>query len=71
MIVQVDNIWSTPSALYLRVTVWPNDRSWRKRFDKQIPVAEIAPEALHALMMTLRPERDPDDTSERDQLPLF
>lgn len=67
MDVQVDNIWCTPSTLHLRVTVWPDGKQWRRRFDSHIPLEDIPVEALQALSryVSRNPASYPED------VPLF
>lgn len=50
MKVQVDNVWATPSALHMRVTVWADDNRWRHRYDVHVPREEISPEAIAVLL---------------------
>lgn len=50
MKVQVDNVWATPSALHMRVTVWSDNSAWRHRYDVHVPASEIAPEAISLLV---------------------
>ena len=67
MQVTVDNVWSSPSTLHCRVTVWGPGDAWRHRYDVAVPLEDIPQEALRGL-------RDHAGTSEvRDlhQLPLF
>ena len=68
MICDVDNLWATPSGLHLRVTVWPDDRRWRRRFDETVLWADVPDEVMTLLIghwMDTQPLPEPDD------IPLF
>jgi len=68
MQVTVDNVWSTPSNLHMRVTVWGPGERWRHRYDVSVPLEDIPEEALWGLY-----DRAGASTPPRDlhQLPLF
>lgn len=68
MICDVDNLWATPSGVHLRVTVWPDDRRWRRRFDETILWKDVPEEVIGSLVaywMDTQPAEDLDD------IPLF
>lgn len=68
MKVQIDNLWSSPSTLHARVTVWADDGRWRHKYDVAVPVEEIPEEALAPIWASLS-AGPPADL--REQLPLF
>jgi hypothetical protein len=49
MEVNVHNVWASPSTLHMRVTVWPNSRLWRQKFDVAVPISTIPVESISAL----------------------
>lgn len=68
MYVNVDDLWSTPSTLHLRVTVHDSENKWRQRFYHAIPLNEIPEEALAAL---IRQAADTDTDSSYEDHTLF
>ena len=67
MQVTFDNVWSSPSTLHMRVTVWgPGDR-WRHRYDLSVPLDEIPQEALRGLV----DHAARSEVRDLHQLPLF
>lgn len=64
MKVSIDQVWSTPSTLHCRVVVWADDRAWRQKHYVAVPLETIEPQALEALTLLARPEKDPDDTNQ-------
>lgn len=46
MKVHVDNVWSSPSRLHLRVMVCADDYRWRHKYEVSVPLDEIEPDAL-------------------------
>jgi len=67
MKVSVDNVWSSPSTLHLRVHVWGPQGNWRHKYDIAIPLEEIPEEALRGLVEYA----DPAPVRDIHQLPLF
>lgn len=68
MTVGVDNLWSTPSALHMRVTVWGPGGRWRHKYEQAISYDDIPEEALECMLSRFwaaHSGRDPE------QLPLF
>lgn len=66
--VQVDEVWSSPSQLHVRVTVHDDNWRWRHKFYAAIPLQELEPSALTSLaelLLDLEPEED------QLTLPLF
>jgi hypothetical protein len=66
MQVSVDNVWSTPSTLHMRVTVWGPGHEWRHKYDVAVPLEDIPEEALWGLT-----ERAGVVPRDMHQLPLF
>lgn len=64
MQVQVDNIWSSRAVLHMRVTVWADDRSWRRRHDVAVPFEDLCDEALDGLIAAFAPEPAPADVAQ-------
>lgn len=64
MKVQVDNVWATPSALHMRVTVWADDGRWRHRYDVHVPAEEIHPEAVEMLLNARAAARVDEDQAQ-------
>jgi len=67
MQVTVDNVWSTPSTLHLRVTVWGPGERWRHKYDVAVPLDEIPEEALQGLVF----HAAAGNVRDMHQLPLF
>lgn len=68
MEVSVDNVWTSPSTLHMRVTVWGPDHKWRNKYDAAVPLEDIPEEALLPWLRALG--AGPFNDS-REQLPLF
>jgi hypothetical protein len=68
MEVTVDNLWSSPSTLHMRVTVWPNSRVWRQKFDVAVPLADIPLEAVLPLLTSAAWSMDRDSVAEQPTL---
>lgn len=68
MEVTVDNLWASPSTLHMRVTVYPNSRVWRQKFNVSVPIAEIPSEALEPLLAASVAARDSDSVAEQPGL---
>jgi len=58
MQVQVDNVWSSPSTLHLRVTVLDSEGRWRHRYYPTVSLLEIPVEALAPLLAYFTTEQD-------------
>lgn len=67
MQVTVDNLWSTPSTLHMRVTVWGPGEKWRHRYDIALALDELPEEALWGILES-QGAQVPRDIH---QLPLF
>lgn len=62
---QVDNVWATPSALHMRVTVWSADWRYRHKYQVAVPLEDIPSEAIDALWThNVEEKHDPDGEQE-------
>jgi len=68
MKVSVDEVWSSPSNLHVRVIVSADDDKWRVKHYVAIPLEDIPEEALVYMLAYLM--RDVEIVEKRDT-PLF
>jgi len=63
MEVQVDNVWSSPSTLHMRISVWGPEHKWRQKFNAAVPLEAIPQEALAGVVayFILEAQDDPQD----------
>lgn len=67
MEVGIDSVWASPTTLHLRVLVWVGQERYCKKFYASVPVSEIEPDAVRALMSIVPDEPDPIS----QDVPLF
>lgn len=53
MRVAVDEIWSTPSTVHIRVLVWGPDNAWRHKYWCAVPIGDIPEEVLVSMSQHL------------------
>jgi hypothetical protein len=66
MEVIVDEVWSTPSTLHMRVIVFGPDRAWRHKFWPSMPLTEVPEEVivnLYQAYLDMQPEEDHAQTA--------
>jgi hypothetical protein len=68
MKVLVDDVWSSPSTLHVRVTVSADDGRWHQKYYEAIPLETIPEEALVDMLAYLMADVE---VKENTDSPLF
>ena len=66
MRVAIDEVWSSPSTLHMRVLVWGPENKWRHKYWTSVPFDDLPEEVITALvghLMDSTPEEDHQQTA--------
>lgn len=68
MKVIIDDVWSSPSTLHVRVTLHDDEGRWRHRYYPTVPLSQVPIEALAPLIAYFK---DPTHDPLEGDVPLF